>query len=140
MLSVTFRVIKSLYLDVSLDVRPSVSTLLSHSPVAVDCGGLPDPTDGQVGIPSGTTFNNTASYSCDPGYNLVGSMTRTCGDDGIWTLNEPTCDRKLYNTFYTELVMFIGTSKNCQPSTVRSSRSLYCIYQEDSMYTIGTHC
>ena len=80
-------------------------TLLSHSPVAVDCGGLPDPTNGQVDTPSGTTFNNTAIYSCDPGYNLNGSMIRTCGVDGSWTPNAPTCDRKLCNTFCTELVM-----------------------------------
>ena len=63
------------------------------APVAVDCGSLSVP-NGQVNTTSGTTFNNVATYSCGAGYTLNGSMTRTCGADGMWTLNAPTCDRK----------------------------------------------
>ena len=57
----------------------------------VDCGILTNPTNGQVMTPSGTTFNNLATYSCDTGYGLSGSATRVCGSDGLWTPDAPTC-------------------------------------------------
>ena len=60
---------------------------------AVDCGVLTI-TNGQVMTPSGTTFTNNATYSCDPGYNLNGAGTRTCDADGMWTPDPPVCDRK----------------------------------------------
>ena len=70
--------------------------LLHYFPpsTAVDCMALPNPTNGQVMAPSGTTFNNTATYSCDGGYELNGPMTRMCGIDSSWTLTEPTCECK----------------------------------------------
>ena len=38
----------------------------------------------------------TATYSCDPGYVLVGETTRTCedtnsGTTGTWSEDDPTC-------------------------------------------------
>ena len=45
---------------------------------AVDCGTLTNPVNGQVSHPGGTTFGQTATYSCNTGYNLVGDSTRTC--------------------------------------------------------------
>ena len=63
--------------------------------LVAECGTLSDPTNGNVSTSSGTNEGATATYSCDTGYNFNGSMTRTCGDDGNWTLSEPTCDRKL---------------------------------------------
>ena len=43
----------------------------------VDCGSLEDPDNGQVNF-SNTTFESTANYTCDLGYNLNGNITRTC--------------------------------------------------------------
>ena len=60
----------------------------------VDCGSLTDPVNGQVNT-NGTTFGETAIYSCDTGYNLVGNNTRTCQATGQWSGNEPTCERML---------------------------------------------
>ena len=76
-----------------------VLSLHLHS-AAVDCGPLSNPGNGQVMIPSGSTFTSTATYSCAIGYILNGVMTRTCGDGGIWTSNEPTCDRKFIFFLY----------------------------------------
>ena len=52
---------------------------------------LSNPTNGQVMTPSGTTFNNMATYSCNGGYTLSGSSTRVCGSNGLWTPDAPTC-------------------------------------------------
>ena len=43
---------------------------------------------------SGTTYMNTATYTCNAGYNLIGTTSRTCGSDGVWSLAAPTCERK----------------------------------------------
>ena len=57
---------------------------------AVECGSLTDPDNGQVNTLSGTTFESTATYTCDTGYALSGSQSRSCGADGNWTSTEPT--------------------------------------------------
>ncbi len=35
----------------------------------------------------------TATYTCNTGYTLIGANTRTCGGNGQWTPNDPTCLR-----------------------------------------------
>ena len=57
----------------------------------VNCGSLTNPDNGQVDTFVGTTFGSTATYTCDTGYTLSGSQTRTCGADGLWTSSEPFC-------------------------------------------------
>ena len=57
-----------------------------------DCGSLTDPANGQVDLTSGTTFGQTATYSCNTGYNLVGDSTRTCQATGVWSGSAPTCE------------------------------------------------
>ena len=60
----------------------------------VDCSALTNPPNGQVST-TGTTFGQTATYSCNMGYNLVGDTTRTCQATGNWSGSEPTCERML---------------------------------------------
>ncbi|XP_064386180.1 sushi, von Willebrand factor type A, EGF and pentraxin domain-containing protein 1-like isoform X2 [Halichondria panicea] len=57
----------------------------------VNCGDLTDPSNGAVDTSSGTTFMMTATYTCNTGYTLIGANTRTCGGDGQWTPDAPTC-------------------------------------------------
>ena len=59
---------------------------------AVDCGNLTDPANGIVNHTAGTTFGQTATYSCDTDYNLVGDRARTCQATGNWSGNAPTCE------------------------------------------------
>ena len=66
---------------------------------AVDCGTMTIPANGQVSHTGGTTFGQTATYSCNTGYNLVGSSTRTCQSTGVWSGSTPTCQGVL---LYTE--------------------------------------
>ena len=55
-----------------------------------------------------------ATYSCDAGYSLNVVLTRTCGDDGIWTPNEPTCDRTFVICFQLQC------RPGCTINTVRT--------------------
>ncbi len=36
----------------------------------------------------------TATYTCNTGYNVDGSDTRTCGATALWTPDAPTCARE----------------------------------------------
>ena len=60
--------------------------------VAIDCGALPNPTNGRVTLAEGTAFGATATYSCLEGYARSGSASRTCGADGLWSATAPTCE------------------------------------------------
>ena len=57
----------------------------------MDCGNLTDPANGQVNHTAGTSLGQTANYSCNTGYNLVGDSTRTCQATEEWTGSAPTC-------------------------------------------------
>lgn len=46
-----------------------------------DCGD-PSPTNGIANTPAGTTFDETATISCNPGYDVSGSSTLICLDSG----------------------------------------------------------
>ena len=59
--------------------------------IANDCGSLTNPINGQVDTSPGTNYMSTATYSCDNGYELNGSSTRTCSSDGMWTRAAPIC-------------------------------------------------
>ena len=77
---------------------------------AVDCGSLPDPANGSVNHTAGT-FGQTATYSCNTGYNLVGDSTRTCQATGNWSGSAPTCQGVLLKGDDT-LFMCVCTHKH----------------------------
>ena len=56
------------------------------------CGSVSKPTNGGV-FTTGTTYGATASFSCDVGYNLKGSSSINCPENGTWSAT-PSCDRK----------------------------------------------
>ncbi len=64
--------------------------VIKHLPIAIDCGPLTI-ANGAVDTSSGTTFMMTATYTCNPGYTLVGAVTRTCQANTMWSLSAPTC-------------------------------------------------
>ena len=61
----------------------------------MDCGNLTGPVNGQVTLTTGTTFRQTATYSCNTGYNLVGDSNRTCQATGNWSGSAPNCQGML---------------------------------------------
>ncbi len=62
---------------------------------AVNCGALTDPMNGMVDTSSGTTFMNTATYTCNPGFTVMGDATRMCQDNAMWNSSAPICESKL---------------------------------------------
>ena len=76
----------------------------------MNCGSLTDLANGSVNRTAGTTFGQTATYSCDIGYNLVGDSTRTCNPTGNWSGRAPTCQGMyVYKlTFSYPMVMHFG--------------------------------
>jgi hypothetical protein len=62
----------------------------SSSGTGLKCPALTNPSNGSVSAPT-RNRGETAVYSCDTGYRLTGSKTRTCQADGTWNLTDPTC-------------------------------------------------
>ena len=77
---------KSLKLSVYM-----MNTFLYILLAVVNCGTLTDPANGEVDHTAGTTYQQTVTYSCDTGYNLVGDSTRICQATGVWSGSAPTC-------------------------------------------------
>ncbi|WAR04319.1 SVEP1-like protein, partial [Mya arenaria] len=50
------------------------------------CGELTHPVNGRV-EDRVTTYRGVASYTCNPGYDMIGSNVRTCTDVGLWDGN-----------------------------------------------------
>ena len=67
----------------------AISTPAIGSP-DVDCGDPGTPTNGQRSL-SSTTYNSVVTYTCDVGYTLQGSNSRTCQSDGQWSGSVPQC-------------------------------------------------
>ena len=63
----------------------------------MDCGPLPDPANGFVDLSGGTKFGDgRVKYFCNAGYTMSGKATRKCLSTGLWSREEPTCDRKTF--------------------------------------------
>ena len=73
---------------------------MSYFPRAVvDCGTLPEVMNGIV-THEDTVYQSTAMYMCNSGFTLTdGNRQRTCGINGDWTGEEPTCS-KLFQCQY----------------------------------------
>ena len=52
---------------------------------------MDDPANGTVTWTSLTT-GGVAAYACDPGFELVGEMTRNCMRNSEWSGEAPTCE------------------------------------------------
>ena len=75
-----------------------------------ECGALTNPTNGQVSHPNRTTEGQTATYSCNTGYNLEGDSIRTCQATGVWSGSEPTCQSKHMSSSLFQMCFGIITS------------------------------
>ena len=39
------------------------------------------------------SYEDTCTYTCDTGYEITGSSTRTCQSDGTWSGSDTMCSR-----------------------------------------------
>ena len=65
---------------------------------------MDSPSNGMVNCSLGddevSSFEDTCSFTCDTGYDITGSDTRTCQSDGSWSGNDVVCRRsKLHLTY-----------------------------------------
>ncbi|XP_052811571.1 neurogenic locus notch homolog protein 1-like [Mya arenaria] len=59
-----------------------------------ECSVLSNPTNGKVDLSGGTTYQSVAVYSCNAGFVLSGTSSRTCQADTTWSGAMPSCARK----------------------------------------------
>ena len=71
--------------------------------VLVPCMPLTDPNNGMIncslgddGVPS---YEDICSFTCNTGYELTGSNTRTCQSDGSWSGSDDVCRRGMYGQY-----------------------------------------
>ena len=64
---------------------------------AVQCSNLTNPSNGQVDTSNGTLIGDTATYSCNAGYTLIGVEERYCKFDGSWSDSAPQCLMRKYS-------------------------------------------
>jgi len=66
-----------------------------HFVEIVTCPPLATPDNGVIDCSLGddgeANPGDTCTFTCDDGYELGGSTSRTCGDDGSWTGTDATC-------------------------------------------------
>ena len=93
--------------------------LLSVSSHTADCLDLPSLMNGMImysGGPTGIRFiGSGATYTCNPGYTLIGGTTRVCVSGRIWSGSPPTCQSKLLYSlcFINTCVSTFGTIHVC---------------------------
>ena len=67
--------------------------ITTDTPPPPMCPDLTDPANGFVSV-TGNSPGDTATYTCEADYDLVGMSERECGADGMWTGEAPMCIRK----------------------------------------------
>ena len=65
--------------------------------VLVSCTSLTGPVNGMINCSLGDdgapSYEDTCSFTCNTGYELTGSDTRTCQNDGSWSGSEASCNK-----------------------------------------------
>ena len=65
--------------------------------LSVSCPSLTDPDNGVINCSLGDdgfpSYEDTCSFTCNTGYELTGSDTRTCQSDGSWSGSDDVCRR-----------------------------------------------
>ena len=62
--------------------------------ILVPCSSLIDPSNGMISCSDETpSYEDTCSFTCDTGYELTGSDTRTCQSDRSWSGSDAICSR-----------------------------------------------
>ena len=71
--------------------------LFSITILIVSCSSLIAPNNGTISCSLGDdgtpSYEDTCSFTCNTGYELTGSDTRTCQSDGSWSGSDASCNR-----------------------------------------------
>ncbi|KAL4229790.1 hypothetical protein ACF0H5_010181 [Mactra antiquata] len=75
----------------------SIGSILTFSSPQATCHYLSSPNNGTVGVQTSGAVT-IALYTCDIGYTLWGTSTRTCESTNTWTDTEPLCSCAIPNS------------------------------------------
>ena len=68
----------------------------------MSCGQLNNPVYGVINCSLGDdgdpSYEDTCSFTCNTGYELTGSDTRTCQSDGSWSGSDAVCRRGMHGS------------------------------------------
>ena len=94
------------------------------------CPGLAPPQFGTIQL-EGRNVNDTAKFTCNSGYDLVGAEAVTCeviNKVASWSHEPPTCKRKvtLFLFIFTKCrILFVPVAKKCaEPRVSKNGRVL----------------
>ncbi len=71
------------------------------------CVQLPELVNGDLSLSDDVNEGSVATYICDEGFTLTGSVNRTCTRDGGWTPTAPICLRISKSTLAVQLATVI---------------------------------
>ena len=79
-------------------VRIHTCSKITTYPLDIQCDDLSTPANGEITSCSsgrvGVGYErDTCSFTCNTGYELTGSDTRTCQSDGSWSGSDDVCQR-----------------------------------------------
>ena len=78
----------------------------------MSCPLLDPPSNGVIDCTS-NEVGGTCTLTCDDGYELTGSASRTCQDNGTWSGTETKCiPGWLYLTFYANILYSCKSSND----------------------------
>ena len=79
----------------------------------VSCPPLTDPSNGTIicslGDDEVSSYEDTCSFTCDTGYELTSSETRTCQSNGSWSGSDAMCRRGELLLTYVVLCTYVYT-------------------------------
>ena len=82
----------------------------------VSCPSISDPTNGVIVCSLGddgvASYEDTCNFTCNTGYELTGSESRTCQSDGSWSGSIAMCTRSEYH-LYTYVRTYLLLSSMC---------------------------
>ena len=76
--------------------------------ISVSCSSLTNPNNGMINCSLGDdripSYEDTCNFTCNTGYELTGSDTRTCQSDGSWSGTDVICRSMYCNCMYFMLL------------------------------------
>ena len=75
----------------------------------MSCSSLNNPNNGMINCSLGDdgilSYEDTCSFTCNTGYELTGSDTRTCQSDQSWSGTDVMCRRGRYTIYVHSFVI-----------------------------------
>ena len=110
----------------------------------VPCPSLVDPNNGMItcslgddGIPS---YEDTCSFTCNTGYELTGSDTRTCQSNGNWSGAVAMCRRGISFKLFTKTEYIILLLVPCPSLADLNNGMITCLMGDDGVPSYEDTC